>query len=191
MNGITTRLHWTDQPYRWHVNDGEVVFAVLDGQVEMRYRQDREEHRTLLDAGVTPGARAEGDTLGLVIREEASDDAAAIDALTRAAFREYPLSQQNEHLIVRGLGPVSVMPAHQRMGIGSALVRSGLRRLRERGAAGCVVLGDPAYYGRFGFAPAPGLIYPGPPPDRFMALALQGVVPIGEVAFHDAFSVRP
>lgn len=34
MNGITTRLHWTDQPYRWHVNDGEEVFVVLDGQVE-------------------------------------------------------------------------------------------------------------------------------------------------------------
>lgn len=39
MNGITTRLHWTDRPYRWHVNDGEEVFAVLDGQVEMRYRE--------------------------------------------------------------------------------------------------------------------------------------------------------
>ncbi len=51
MNGITTRLHWTDQPYRWHVNDGEEVFAVLDGEVEMRYRQDGQEHRTLLQAG--------------------------------------------------------------------------------------------------------------------------------------------
>lgn len=51
MNGITTRLHWTDQPYRWHVNDGEEVFAVLDGLVEMRYRQDGEEFRTLLRAG--------------------------------------------------------------------------------------------------------------------------------------------
>ncbi len=38
MNGITTRLHWTDQPYRWHVNDGEEVFVVLDGRVEMHYR---------------------------------------------------------------------------------------------------------------------------------------------------------
>ena len=51
MNGITTRLHWTDQPYRWHVNDGEEVFAVLDGQVEMRYREDGEERHVLLDAG--------------------------------------------------------------------------------------------------------------------------------------------
>lgn len=38
MNGITTRLHWTDQPYQWHVNDGEEVFVVLDGSVEMHYK---------------------------------------------------------------------------------------------------------------------------------------------------------
>ena len=51
MDGITARLHWTDQPYRWHVNDGEEVFAVLDGQVEMHYREQGVEHRVLLDAG--------------------------------------------------------------------------------------------------------------------------------------------
>ncbi|RJF97528.1 cupin [Noviherbaspirillum saxi] len=38
MNGVTTRLHWTDAPYKWHVNDGEEVFAVLDGIVDMHYR---------------------------------------------------------------------------------------------------------------------------------------------------------
>jgi putative acetyltransferase len=87
-----------------------------------------------------------------------------------------------------GLGPVSVMPAHRRSGIGSALIRSGLRHLRERGVAGCVVLGDPAYYSRFGFAPHAGLVYPGPPAKHFMASALEGVVPIGEVKYHPAFS---
>jgi mannose-6-phosphate isomerase-like protein (cupin superfamily) len=51
MNGVTTRLHWTDQPYRWHVNDGEEVFAVLDGRVEMRYREAGIEHSTILEAG--------------------------------------------------------------------------------------------------------------------------------------------
>lgn len=40
MNGVTTRLHWTDQPYKWHVNDGEEVFAVLDGCVDMHYREE-------------------------------------------------------------------------------------------------------------------------------------------------------
>ena len=40
MNRITTRLHWTDQPYKWHVNDGAEVFAVLDGSVRMLYREN-------------------------------------------------------------------------------------------------------------------------------------------------------
>ena len=43
MNGITTRLHWTDQSYKWHVNDGEEVFVVLDGQVLMHYREQGED----------------------------------------------------------------------------------------------------------------------------------------------------
>lgn len=51
VNGITTRLHWTDQPYRWHINDGEEVFVVLDGQVRMHYRQDGQELECLLDCG--------------------------------------------------------------------------------------------------------------------------------------------
>ncbi|WP_412527044.1 cupin domain-containing protein [Burkholderia lata] len=51
LNDITVRLHWTDQPYRWHVNDGEEVFAVLDGRVEMRYREAGVEHATALETG--------------------------------------------------------------------------------------------------------------------------------------------
>lgn len=51
MNGITTRLHWTDKPYKWHVNDGEEVFVVLDGQVEMLYRLNGEEESVLLNVG--------------------------------------------------------------------------------------------------------------------------------------------
>lgn len=51
MNGITTRLHWTDRPYKWHVNDGEEVFAVLDGKVEMKYREDGVERSIELTAG--------------------------------------------------------------------------------------------------------------------------------------------
>lgn len=90
-----------------------------------------------------------------------------------------------------GLGPVSAGPTHQRTGVGSALVRSGLRRLGERGVPGCVVLGDPAYYRRFGFAPHRSLTLPGPPPDHFMAIVLQGSVPQGEVAYHLAFGVEP
>ena len=51
MNGITTRLHWTDKPYKWHVNDGEEVFVVLDGVVEMFYRESGREQSVLLHLG--------------------------------------------------------------------------------------------------------------------------------------------
>ncbi|WP_248807401.1 cupin domain-containing protein [Pseudomonas sp. MWU13-2100] len=51
MNGISTRLHWTDQPYVWHVNDGQEVFVVLDGSVRMRYRKDGIEQAVVLEAG--------------------------------------------------------------------------------------------------------------------------------------------
>ncbi len=51
MNGITTRLHWTDKPYKWHVNDGEEVFVVLNGLVEMQYKQDGVIKSVLLNIG--------------------------------------------------------------------------------------------------------------------------------------------
>ncbi|HYD97475.1 MAG TPA: cupin domain-containing protein [Noviherbaspirillum sp.] len=51
MNGVTTRLHWTDAPYKWHVNDGEEVFAVLDGTVDMHYRDNGTEQVAVLQAG--------------------------------------------------------------------------------------------------------------------------------------------
>jgi putative acetyltransferase len=55
-----------------------------------------------------------------------------------------------------GLGPMSVLPRYQRLGIGSMLVEAGLERLRERGCPFVIVLGHPEYYPRFGFEPASG-----------------------------------
>ncbi|WP_440977324.1 isochorismatase family protein [Pseudoxanthomonas winnipegensis] len=51
IDGVGVRLHWTDQPYVWHVNDGQEVFAVLDGRVRMHWRQDGAEQTALLEAG--------------------------------------------------------------------------------------------------------------------------------------------
>lgn len=53
-----------------------------------------------------------------------------------------------------GLGPLAVVPAQQRLGVGSALVRAGIAACRRLGAAWIVVLGEPAHYGRFGFTAA-------------------------------------
>lgn len=51
MNGITTRLHWTNQPYKWHINDGEEVFVVLDGVVEMLFKENGTEQSVVLAVG--------------------------------------------------------------------------------------------------------------------------------------------
>lgn len=90
-----------------------------------------------------------------------------------------------------GLGPVSVLPEYQRQGIGSALIRSGLEELKSRGARGCVLVGDPAYYTRLGFRQRQGLVLDGVPPEVFLGLAFAEPFPVGKVTFHDAFSVPP
>ena len=84
------------------------------------------------------------------------------------------------------LGPVSVRPGRQREGIGSRLIESGLEQVR-RGARGCVLLGDPGYYGRFGFVPAEGLRWGDVSAPYLQAMIWSGGMPEGEVVFHAAF----
>lgn len=87
-----------------------------------------------------------------------------------------------------GLGPISVAPELQGRGIGSQLTREAERELRNIRANGCVLLGDPEYYRRFGFKPMAGLILPDVPPEYFQALHLNGTLPQGVVTYHKAFS---
>ncbi len=164
------------------------------------------------------------------IRDEQERDAAAIRAVTLAAFATMPYSQQTEAAIVDalraagalavslvavegdeavghvafspvsidgvtapgwyGVGPLSVRPDRQRRGIGSALMREGIARLRAMGGNGCVVVGDPAYYQRFGFRAQPGATVPGVPPEHVRFLALRSDWPAGAVAFHPGFDAR-
>ena len=105
------------------------------------------------------------------------------------AFSRVKVSDGAKHWY--GLGPLAVEPQFQCNGIGSALVRAGIEQLRALSAAGCVVLGDPAYYGRFGFRVIDGLVYPGPPAEYFMAQVFSGPVPQGEVTYHAAFASPP
>ncbi len=86
-----------------------------------------------------------------------------------------------------GLGPVSVLPEYQRQGIGKALMREGLSRLKQTNARGCCLVGHPDYYRRFGFQNPPGLVVEGVPAEVFFALAFDGPTPQGTVLFHDAF----
>jgi putative acetyltransferase len=86
-----------------------------------------------------------------------------------------------------GLGPVSVLPSYQRQGVGNALIRAGLSRLKETGARGCCLVCHPGYYQRFGFGNVPGLAVEGVPPEVFFAQSFDGHVPHGTVTFHEAF----
>lgn len=62
------------------------------------------------------------------------------------------------------LAPLAVTPAWQRRGVGSALVRAGLQHMTTHGIATALVLGDPAYYGRFGFVAEAAIAPPYPLP---------------------------
>jgi putative acetyltransferase len=86
-----------------------------------------------------------------------------------------------------GLGPVSVLPEHQRKGIGTALIKEGLSRLKDMNARGCCLVGHPDYYRKFGFRNVPGLVLEGVPQEVFFALSFDGHIPQGTVTFHEAF----
>ncbi|MBL9161246.1 MAG: N-acetyltransferase [Planctomycetaceae bacterium] len=90
-----------------------------------------------------------------------------------------------------GLGPISVSPVWQGRGVGSALMRAALDALRQMGAAGCVVLGEPAFYGRFGFKAEPGLVLADILPEYFQAIHSGGAnLPRGAVSYHAAFNAQ-
>ncbi|MBN8727806.1 MAG: N-acetyltransferase [Xanthomonadales bacterium] len=87
-----------------------------------------------------------------------------------------------------GLGPVSVIPGRQDQGVGSLLVEHALAELRAMGAAGCVVLGEPGYYSRFGFRAEPMLALAGVPAEYFLAISFNGSRPRGQVQYHESFA---
>lgn len=85
------------------------------------------------------------------------------------------------------LAPLSVTPERQGEGVGSRLAREGFAALERLSAAYCVVVGDPAYYGRFGFRHVEGVSAEGIPDEYFTVLRLHGGTPSGIVGFHPGF----
>jgi len=86
-----------------------------------------------------------------------------------------------------GLGPVSVLPEHQRKGIGKSLILEGLSRLKGLNAKGCCLVGHPDYYRKLGFKNVSGLVHEGVPQQVFLAMSFDGQIPQGTVHFHDGF----
>ncbi|REF73480.1 GNAT family N-acetyltransferase [Paracoccus versutus] len=137
------------------------------------------EHSSGTEGAIIDSLRAAGTlTLSLVAEE-------GRQVIGHAAFSPVMIGGRDAGWF--GLGPVAVRPDRQGQGAGGVLIREGLARLRGMGAQGCVVLGDPGYYRRFGFAVDPGLTFEGVPPEYFMALAFAGPPPSGAVIYHAAF----
>ena len=91
-----------------------------------------------------------------------------------------------------GVGPLGVLPAWQRRGVGSALMRALIAQLQALGSGGCVLVGEPDYYRRFGFRSGEGLSWPGLPAAYaayMQGLSFGGPVPVADVRHHPAFEV--
>ncbi len=128
---------------------------------------------------IVDGLRESGDlTLSLVVLD---DD----QIFGHIAFSPVSISESTGQWF--GLGPVSVHPKRQNAGIGRQLIETGLERLRSLSAAGCVLLGDPAYYGRFGFSSSSDLTFGEVPVKYVQALAFGPEQATGEIKYASAF----
>lgn len=89
------------------------------------------------------------------------------------------------------LGPIGVLPGCQGRGIGSALMRETMDIMKRQGAAGIVLVGDPGFYERFGFASRQGLTHAGVPSQYVLAAIFGDAHPSGAIAAHEAFGCHP
>jgi putative acetyltransferase len=110
------------------------------------------------------------------------------DGIARyVAFPRLNLGLGERTVPVIGLAPVGVRPGRQRQGIGTALIREGIARMKDCGERLVFVLGEPGYYGRFGFNVMDGFVsrYAGP---YFQVLMLAPDAPVaGKVSYPQAF----
>jgi len=124
--------------------------------------------------------RADGDlTLSLVAEREG-------EIVGQITFS--PVSIAGEIDGLYALGPVAVRPELRHQRIGSKLIREGLSQLQDRNAKACVLIGDPAYYSRFGFIADCGLTYKDVPVQAVQALIWDGQVRAGEIHYSPAFA---
>ncbi|MGH8694782.1 MAG: GNAT family N-acetyltransferase [Burkholderiales bacterium] len=122
------------------------------------------------EARLVERLRASGRIVCAMIAEEKGR------VLGHVVFSRIAVESADSVIPVLALAPLAVLPAFQRLGIGSALVSAGLERCRLERHARVLALGDPGYYGRFGFVPASrfGLKCPFPAPEEaFMAMELE------------------
>lgn len=134
-----------------------------------------------LEADLVDRLRGDGD---VAISLVATDDSGVVGHIL--------LSKMTAPFRALGLAPVSVRPDRQGTGIGSQLIRAGLERAKEGGWQAVFVLGEPAYYTRFGFDPALASGFTSPYAGAYlMAISLDGDLPVtsGIIEYAPAFTM--
>jgi putative acetyltransferase len=143
-----------------------------------------------VEADLVDQLRADGDALISLVAVAESGE-----LVGHILFSRLPIEGKRGSVTeAAALAPLAVRPEHQRMGIGTALTKAGIRACTARGLAAIIVVGDPKFYQRFGFsaAAARGLQSPYPG-DAFMALALTpgALRAKGSVRYAAAFGALP
>lgn len=158
-------------------------YPAIDDLLDLAFAFDA--HSRLNEAAIVRQLRAEGLLSLSMVAVSATDQ-----VIGHIAFSPVRIDTGAPGLLTGwyGLGPMAVNPRLQRQGIGRQLIEAGLGEIRQRQAAGCVVLGEPGFYERFGFVNFPELILPGAPVPFFMACSFTGPCPAGQVIYAGAFS---
>lgn len=94
-------------------------------------------------------------------------------------FRSFGIKASTSGYVADAFGGLGI--------IGTELMQCALEKLNKLRANGCVVLGDPNYYGRFGFKAESNLVFPGVPQEYFQAISFTSHIPSGEVTYHPSF----
>ena len=181
MDGEQDSLNMSDATYSQGAisvreereSDIAEVFALVQGAFSDRPFSSGTE------GSILQGLRADGDMALALVAERGGERVGHI------AFSPVSIDGDTEGLFA--LGPVAARVDLRGQGIGTALIETGLGRLRECGAKGCVLVGDPGYYSRFGFEGDIGLTHNGLPPRVVQGLFWDGCARTGEIAYAPAF----
>ena len=153
--------------------DIEPIFNLTTEAFEPMFYSDGSEPKIINDL------RSNGDlTLSLVAVDQGK-------VVGHVAFSPVTINNVDDDWY--GLGPISVLPQQQRSGVGTQLIDDGFQRLKELGANGVALIGDPDYYGRFGFTGDGKLTYGDLPARLVQWVAIKGDAPRGELKYCRAF----
>ncbi|MGV0033769.1 MAG: GNAT family N-acetyltransferase [Candidatus Azotimanducaceae bacterium WSBS_2022_MAG_OTU7] len=167
---------------------------IEDRKIEIRKESQADQHsiRTLTEAAFEGRPYAGGDEQDVIDRLRRSNTltlslVATDEGVVLGQITFSPAVAADASFPWFALGPVSVFPARQGEGIGSALIKEGLDRITKMGALGCILTGDPNYYSKFGFDLSPANSPENEPEEYFQLKLLGGDLPTGRFAFNKAF----